>query len=262
MATTRFDARTAARLDRLYRSPAIVEQRARTRAALGARPGERGLEIGCGTGLLTVELASEVASGGRVVAIDTSPEMLSYAAAHAVHESLADRVALACADARRLPFRDAAFDWTVAVQVYLYVAEIAEALAEAARVLRPGGRLVVVDTDWDSCVWLTADRERHRRMLESRLAHFAQPHLPPHLPGLLRDAGLVLERAEAIPIVELRHDPASFSGDMIRVVRGTAIAAGIPEAVARAWEADLTARTAVGDYFFCVNRFLFLARRP
>jgi arsenite methyltransferase len=262
MAVARFDARAAARLERVYSAPSIVEQRARTRAALAVRAGERGLEIGCGPGLLAVEVARELGVGGRVVALDASPEMLAHTAARAEREGVADRVALVRGDARHLSVRDAAFDWVVAVQVYLYVAEIDAALADAGRVLRPGGRLVIVDTDWDSCVWLTADPARHRRMLDVRLAQYAQPHLPPHLPGLLRDAGLVLEHLEAIPIVDLRYDPTSFSGDMVGVVRGTALRAGIAEDVVRAWEADLTARTSVGDYFFCVNRFLFVARRP
>ena len=56
----KFDARAVARLEKIYASPGIVEQRARTRAALGARPGERGLDIGCGPGFLTCDLAQSL----------------------------------------------------------------------------------------------------------------------------------------------------------------------------------------------------------
>ncbi len=69
----KFDAQAAARLERLYAAPEIAAQRARTRAGLRVRPGERGLDLGCGPGFLTCELAHEVGAGGRVAALDSKP---------------------------------------------------------------------------------------------------------------------------------------------------------------------------------------------
>jgi arsenite methyltransferase len=253
-----FDARTAARLGRIYAAPVIVEQRARTRAALGARPGERGLDVGCGPGLLAAELVREVGAQGRIVAMDRSADMLA-----AARERLKDHpVGFVLSDAAALPFAGASFDFAVVVQVYLYVPDVARALAEAARVLRPGGRLAVVDTDWDSCVWLTADRARHRRIMEARMGDYAHAHLPPRLPGLLGAVGLRLSHAAAIPVLEVRYDPDSFSGGIIGPTRDIAITRGVPREEAAAWEADLRGRTGEGDYFFSVNRFLFVATRP
>ena len=74
MAAT-FGPREVARLLKVYASPAIAQQRARTLAALGVRPGERGLDVGCGPGFLTAELAAAVGERGRVVGLDASPEM-------------------------------------------------------------------------------------------------------------------------------------------------------------------------------------------
>jgi SAM-dependent methyltransferase len=253
-----FDARTAARLGKIYMAPAIVEQRARTRAAIGARPGERGLDVGCGPGLLAAELAREVGAQGRIVAMDRSADMLAAAGERLKGQP----VGFVLADAAALPFAEAGFDFVVVVQVYLYVPDIARALTEAARVLRPGGRLVVVDTDWDSCVWLTSDRARHRRLMEARMTDYAHAHLPPRLPGLLEAAGLRLGHAAAIPVVETRYDPDSFSGGTIASTREIAITRGVPRDEALAWEADLRGRTGEGEYFFSVNRFLFVATRP
>ena len=258
---TKFDAQGAARLERTYAAPEIVEQRARTRAALAARAGERGLDVGCGPGFLVCELAMAVGPAGRIVGIDASPDMVAAARARVEREHVADQVDLALGDAARLDFPDASFDFVVAVQVYLYVADVARAVAEAARVLRPGGRLAVVDTDWDSCVWLTADRARHRRVMEARLAEFAEPHLPPRIPSLLRAAGLRLARAEVIPLLDLRGAPGSFSRDMIGMTRAAAVRHGVPREEAEAWEADLRARTGDGDWFFSVNRYCFVAVR-
>jgi arsenite methyltransferase len=258
----RFGARDVARLETAYVSSAIAAQRARTRAALGARPGERGLDVGCGPAFLACELGGDVGPGGRIVGLDESPEMLAAARARIAREGLADRVEVREGDAARLDFPAATFDFVTTVQVYLYVPDIQGALAEAARVLRPGGRLAVVDTDWDSCVWLTADRARHHRVMEARGKAFAQPHLPTRLPGLLARAGLRLARAEGIPLLELSGEPGSFSGGLIAPIADLAVRYGVPREDAEAWKTDLLARASGGEYFFSLTRYLFVATRP
>lgn len=259
---SKFGPRDVERLEKVYAAPEIVEQRARTRAALRARPGEGGLDVGCGPGLLACELAREVGEAGRIAGIDASPDMIETARARVVREGLERRVELSIGEAARLDFPAEAFDFVVAAQVYLYVNEVERALAEAGRVLKRGGRYAIVDTDWDSCVWLTSDRERHRRVMEARMAEFDQPHLPPRVPGLLRAAGLRLEHAAVIPLLDVRYDPASFSVGIIAPTKNLAVRHGVPPEEAEAWEADLHARTEDGQYFFSLNRFLFLATKP
>lgn len=257
----KFDAANVARLERMYATPEIVEQRAHTREALALSPGEHGLDIGCGIGLLVCEMAREVGAAGRVTGVDSSSAMIAAAEDRAGREGPADATRFVCGDAAQLAFRHAAFDFVVAVQVYLYVADIERALGEASRVLRPGGRLVVVDTDWDSCVWLTSDRERHRRVLAARTRELAQPHLAPMLPGLLRRAGLTLVSVRACPVLNVRYDADSFSEGLIEVTPAIVTKYGVDAAEAEAWAKDLRARTAEGEYFFSLNRYLFVARR-
>jgi SAM-dependent methyltransferase len=257
---SKFDAAGASRMERMYASAPIVEQRARTRALLALRPGESGLEIGCGVGFLACEMAREVGSNGRIVCLDYSSDMIAAAQKRAAREGVAERLKLVVGDATKVDFPSGSFDFVVAVQVYLYVAEIERALAEAARVLRPDGRLVIVDTDWDSCVWLTSDRERHRRITEARMREFGQPHLPPALPRLLQRAGLDLVKVEAYPVLNLRYDEDSFSAGLIDSTPKIVTQFGISAAEADAWLRDLKSRTADGDYFFSLNRYLFLAR--
>jgi ubiquinone/menaquinone biosynthesis C-methylase UbiE len=259
-ALSKFDAAGAARMERMYSSPPIVAQRAWTRSALALKPGERGLEIGCGVGFLACEMAREVSPDGRIACIDNSPAMIAAARARAEREGVAERMQFSLGDAVQLVFPSASFDFVVAVQVYLYVSEIERALAEAARVLRPDGRMVIVDTDWDSCVWLTGDRERHKRIQEARLCEFGQPHLPPALPRLLQSAGMELVKVQALPIVNLRYDSDSFSAGLADSTPKIVTQFGISPAEADAWLTDLKSRTGDGDYFFSLNRYMFVAR--
>lgn len=256
---SKFDAANAARMQRMYTSPEVAEQRARTRAALAPRANEQGLEIGCGIGLLACEVASGLGPNGRMIGIDSSGDMIAAARDRAARADLGAKLDFRVGDAMRLDFATATFDFVVAVQVYLYVREIEPALAEVARVLRPGGRLVIVDTDWDSCVWLTADRARHFRVLEARIREFGQQHLPPMLPSLLQRAGLTLVNTEVHPMLNLRYEPGTFSAGLIEATPQIVTRFGIDRAEADAWADDLKSRTADGEYFFSLNRYLFLA---
>ncbi|MPZ50668.1 MAG: methyltransferase domain-containing protein [Dehalococcoidia bacterium] len=121
----------------------------------------------------------EVGEEGHVAGIDISDAMLARASVRVEQEGLSSRVGLLRSDVGQLPMPDGSLDFAVAVQVYLYATDVLAALGEVRRALKPGGRLVVVDTDWESCVWLTNDDARNRRMRDARVAEFQQPNLAP-----------------------------------------------------------------------------------
>ncbi len=104
-------------------------------------PELRVLEVGTGTGVLALELAR---LGLRVVAIDHSPRMLEAARAKLERE-VPGRVELHQADADALPLPDGSVDAALAHMVLHYLPSPAEAIREMARVVRPGGAVVVVD---------------------------------------------------------------------------------------------------------------------
>jgi ubiquinone/menaquinone biosynthesis C-methylase UbiE len=110
---------------------------------LGPLRGERVLDVGCGDGALASALSR---AGASVTGLDVDPRMLA-AASRRIGEwasgEWASGVCLVAGRAERLPFRDATFDRVVAVAVLCFVREADRAVAEAARVLRPGGRLVI-----------------------------------------------------------------------------------------------------------------------
>ena len=253
-----FDARAAAQLERMYASPQVAAQRARFRELLAARPGETGLDVGCGLAHLALELATDVAPAGRIIALDNSGHMVREAAARVAAAGLADAVDVRLGEATAPDLPDASVDFVVAAQVYSYVPEVSRAVAEAARVLKPGGRLAVLETDWDLCTYESADPALGRRMLDERARHFAHPHLPRQLHRLVRAAGLRLARCEVVPIVETRFDPQSFGAGMLPVMRSAARRGGLDAAAVDRWVADIESRTADGEYFFAAFRFAFL----
>ena len=98
------------------------------------------LDVGCGPGNVTASLARAAGPGGLALGVDISGPML----ARAVRTQAGPQVGFLRADAQRLPLRDQTIDAVVSIAVVMLVPDPAAALAEMARVLRPGGRLAVM----------------------------------------------------------------------------------------------------------------------
>jgi SAM-dependent methyltransferase len=165
-------------------------------------------------------------------------------------------------DVAALPYADNSFDAGVCTQVYEYVPDIDRALAELYRVLKPGGRGVIVDTDWESCVWHSSDPARMRRMIEAWDRHCPHPHLPGTLAPRLRAAGFE-SRADAIVLINDRYHPDTYSFGVIPLLAAYAKKHGfVPREEADAWVADLQELGQRGEYFFSLNRYFFSVSKP
>jgi SAM-dependent methyltransferase len=123
-------------------APHPIITRARLRPVLDARPGERLLEVGPGTGYYTLDLAEWVGPEGAVEIFDLQQEMLDHTVRRAAERGLANVVPTR-GDATGLPYEDDTFDGALLVAVLGEIPEPDAALRELRRVLRPGGRLVV-----------------------------------------------------------------------------------------------------------------------
>jgi SAM-dependent methyltransferase len=118
-------------------------------------PGQSLLDVGCGPGSITADLAKLVAPG-RVTAVDNSAEVLAQAEQAAVAAGLdtgPDGIVFEVADVHALPYPDDSFDVVHAHQVLQHVADPVLALRELRRVCRPGGVVAVRDSDYAAFTW-------------------------------------------------------------------------------------------------------------
>jgi len=154
---------------------------------------ERAVDLGTGTGHAAVRLAVNVAA---VDAVDLVPEMLAEGAGLAAERGVAN-VAWHEADVRALPFADRAFDLAVTRVSAHHWADVAAGIGEAARVLRPGARMVVIDTvapadpgldSFINAVELLRDPSHGRDLT---MAEWER---------MLEDAGLAVDVSETAPI--------------------------------------------------------------
>lgn len=123
-------------------APHPLITRARLREVLDPKPGERILEVGPGTGYYTLEMAEWVKPGGRVDILDLQQEMLEHTMRSAAERGL-DNITPTQADASAMPYEEGTYDAAFLVTVLGEIPDQDAALRELARVLRPGGRLVV-----------------------------------------------------------------------------------------------------------------------
>jgi SAM-dependent methyltransferase len=123
-------------------APHPLITRARLREILEPRAGERILEVGPGTGYYTLEMAEWVKPDGEVDVLDLQQEMLDHTMGRAAEAGLTN-VAPTRSDATAMPYEDATFDAAYLVTVLGEIPDQDAALRELARVLKPGGRLVV-----------------------------------------------------------------------------------------------------------------------
>lgn len=115
------------------------------------RPGMSVLDVGCGPGTITADLAALVAPG-PVTAVDTTREILDQAAEVARERDLAN-VEFTTADVHALDFPDDSFDVVHAHQVLQHVGDPVQALREMRRVCRPGGVVAARDSDYAAMAW-------------------------------------------------------------------------------------------------------------
>ncbi|QFY07664.1 methyltransferase domain-containing protein [Nonomuraea phyllanthi] len=238
------------RLDVAEALPGAAALRARTYQLLALPAGAGVVDVGCGAGRAVAELAGR---GARAVGVDLGEEMIAVARHRWPEADL--RVGDAC----DLPLEDGAVAGYRADKVFHDLAEPEKALAEAARVLVPGGRIVLAGQDWDTIVVDSDDPALTRTVVHARADQVPNPRAARRSRNLLLDAGF--EEVE----VEV-HTGVFTDGTMLPMLTGFAAAARAGGAITAgqeaAWVAEQAERARTGRMFLALPIFLTSARLP
>jgi SAM-dependent methyltransferase len=175
--------------------------------ALLPQAGERVLDVGCGAGTAELILSGLQPGGVHFVGIDLVRARLRDARRAMREQGVAAE--LAAADAARLPFAPASFDAAFAVAVLQHVPQPRTVIDALARVLRPGGRLVLAEPDNAARYWFSDPASGHEvfaratefyALVEEAAGDDADPSIGPRVPRLLRAAGFEIAAVHLVPV--------------------------------------------------------------
>jgi SAM-dependent methyltransferase len=231
--------------------------------ALPVPRGGRAVDLGCGRGSTVAALLSRLDRASGIVAVDLAQVELEPAVA-------ADpRVELVVADLDGpLPFDDESFDAAVCHNVVECLERPAELLAEVSRMLVPGGHLLLGHTDYDTLVFASADVDLTRRLVH-HFADTAQPWMA-RAEGIIGRELVALARRSPLEIVGVfawvaAHTTFEHGGPAHLAARSIAAdAARDPELAPQVedWLADLETRARHGEFFYSLNDYAVLLRKP
>jgi ubiquinone/menaquinone biosynthesis C-methylase UbiE len=191
-------------LRRTAASPVVSAVKQRSYELLRLREGDSVIDVGCGPGIDTVPLARIVGPGGQVIGVDADPVMVAEANQASYEAGTGSFTRHILAEATALPLdsdgSDACFSERLLQHLPWPAAE--RAVAEFVRVVRPGGSVVVVDTDWATLSIAAPDPFLERRVVAQHTAAFPNPYSGRYLPAMLRRAGLVqlTTQTHALPL--------------------------------------------------------------
>lgn len=234
----------------------------RSYALMQIQSGHKLLDLGCGPGTDTIPLAPMVGVNGQVIGADYDEAMIAEAEQRAEQAGVNTWVRHKCADATALPFETDYFDSCRSERLFQHLPNPAQALSEMTRVTKPGGWVVVADSDWGS---VSTDSDESD--IERRLARFlAESFLHNGYSGrklyrLFKQQNLADISFEVFPVATPNYALAR-QGTQAERVEQAALKAGVltGEELLR-WQTGLEQADLEGTYFCSVNVMLFAGRK-
>ena len=186
-------------LETVFETSAIRVMLERTIELLQLRHGQSILEVGCGTGVILPRWAELVGPAGRVVAIDHAESFVVDARDRVAGLDLDDIVTVDLGDAYALPYHDQCFDAAHCERVLMHLDNPTAALQEMRRVVRPGGRIVAVEPDWQMIPFDHSDPQAMTALFTQHLKHIRQPDMGRTLYRRFGECGFV--DRQVVPVV-------------------------------------------------------------
>jgi ubiquinone/menaquinone biosynthesis C-methylase UbiE len=238
-------------LERIERLPAAGELRERSYELLDAGEGSMVVDVGCGTGRVVDDLAGR---GIKAIGVDISEQMIAVARQRFPNRDFR------LAAAESLPFEDGVLDRYRAERLYQHLKDPVRALAEARRVLVPGGRIVLVDQDYDMWAIDADDEAITRALMRAQSDTITNRWMGRRYHNLLLDAGFV------DVVVEVKtgiYTEYAQVGAVLPSIANAGVAAGtVTRKQADAWLAEQERRGREGRFFEAMPLFLASGRRP
>jgi ubiquinone/menaquinone biosynthesis C-methylase UbiE len=247
-----------AALDDQAARPAVQRLRAAAIEQLEPRFGDRLADVGCGTGDQARALASLVGPHGSVLGIDPSRTMLDEARRRTPPGG---RIEYRLGDAEHLEVDDASLDGVRCERVFQHLAEPAAALSELVRVTRPGGCIVVIDSDWGMHAIHGADPDLTARVVACWAGQTAHGWIGRQLPALFAAHGM--PGATVLAETFTSRDPGRVHLPPFTLMAAAAWRTGaVTRAEADSWSDQLVQAGTRGAFFWAVTMFAVAGRRP
>ena len=250
--------------------PLLSEVRRHILELLAPQPGQTFADVGCGAGHDVLALARMVGLDGKVFGIDKSEHLVEEARRRASEQSVTN-AEFQVGDALRLPLEDHCVDGVQVDRVLQYVADPARAVRELMRVTRPGGVVVVADTDWGASVYDCDDLELSTRVDDAWTATRPSGRIGRQLYGLFAQAGLREVRVfphniavtDVAPGTGDTTEHARFLGAYLSTFAAQAVEAGAVTAEeASRWVTLQRAAGAEHRFFRFLAMFVVTGRTP
>ena len=222
----------------------------------------RVLALGCGTGVEVRALKRRVSPGVALVGIDHSQALVERARKKTTDEDLSENVEYATGDAHDIPYAEAEFDVVTMHTLISHVEDPGRVLAEACRVLRPGGTVAVFDGDYASLTFAHPDPVTAVTVEEKlKQVMVANPRVMRDLPRLFLEAGLDLVAAEGSVYADIGI--GNFWANAAEAYAALLARSGLlPLDVVEGWRVDQADALAHRTFFGASVYYTYLARRP
>jgi ubiquinone/menaquinone biosynthesis C-methylase UbiE len=243
-------------MDRVQDAPDVRAARADLLARLDLHPGDTVLDLGCGTGDHTREVAALVAPGGRAVGCDFSASMINEATLR--QEASSVPATFEQGDAQKLHFPTGTFDACRTERMLCHIPDCEVALREMVRVVRPGGRIGILDVDMAGHLIDSPDEATTAALVTAMNDAMVNPWMGRTLRRRMAEVGLVdIDVRPAV--LEITYGVLEA---MIEMNSGLMRQMGVSDEALEAWRKGLEFANLAGTFYWGMTVFSAVGRKP